>query len=99
MRLKPEESHFIRTQVHELLGADVSVKLFGSRLHDDLRGGDVDLFLDLPSKPANPALLAATLAGKVSRHMRGRKVDVVIAAPGLLSLPIHEVARTEGLTL
>lgn len=41
----------------------------------------------------------AALAGpgaRVSRAMHGRKVDVVISAPNLQSLPIHDIARREG---
>jgi predicted nucleotidyltransferase len=99
VRLDPRQIDIIRSKVQELLGNDARVRLFGSRLRDDLHGGDVDLFLDLPETPSNPALLAATLAGRISRHMHGRKVDVVIAAPGMMHLPIHDVARTEGVVL
>lgn len=99
MRLKPEDAEFIRKLTQQLCGENTPVRLFGSRLRDSATGGDVDLFLELPQKPNNPALLAASLAGKISRHMHGRKVDVVIAAPGLMRLPIHDVARAEGVVL
>lgn len=49
------------------------------------------------SGPARePALLSARIAARVSRAMHGRKVDVVISAPNLQSLPIHDIARREG---
>ena len=31
--------------------------------------------------------------------MQGRKVDVLVLAPGLMRLPIHEVALSEGVLL
>ena len=31
--------------------------------------------------------------------MQGRKVNVVIVAPGLMRMPIHEAARREGVLL
>ncbi len=99
MRLSAEHAHLIRAQALELAGAQARVRLYGSRLHDDLRGGDVDLLLELPSLPANPALLAAQLAGRVSRALHGRKVDVLIDAPGLKQLPIHQIARSQGVLL
>ncbi|WP_219339050.1 nucleotidyltransferase domain-containing protein [Tepidicella baoligensis] len=99
MRLQPEDILMIRQMTREVMGSDVPVRLFGSRLNDEARGGDVDLFLELSSPPDNPAWLAATLAGKISRRMHGRKVDVLIAAPGLNNLPIHDIARQEGVIL
>jgi hypothetical protein len=35
----------------------------------------------------------------VSRALQGRRVDVLIDAPGLKCLPIHEVARRQGVLL
>jgi len=67
--------------------------VFGSRLDDRARGGDLDLLLELPDPIANPALLAAQVAAQVSRLMDGRKVD------DLRLLPIHEVALKGGQTL
>ncbi|MGA8513587.1 MAG: nucleotidyltransferase domain-containing protein, partial [Burkholderiaceae bacterium] len=75
------------------------VSLFGSRVRDDARGGDVDLLLEVDSAVDEPAQLAARLAAMVSRSMQGRKVDVLIKAPNLLHLPIHTVALAQGLRL
>jgi len=55
--------------------------------------------VELPHPAEDPAPLAARIAGRISRAMQGRKVDVVLAAPNLKSLPIHEVARREGVLL
>jgi hypothetical protein len=54
------------------------------------------LFLELPAPVDNPALMAAQLATRVSRALHGRKVDVVISAPNLMRLPIHDIAFQEG---
>ncbi|MDX8414248.1 MAG: hypothetical protein R8J85_09200 [Mariprofundales bacterium] len=43
-----------------------------------------------------PALLAARLSARVSRVMHGRKVDVLLSAPNLMRLPIHDVALQHG---
>ena len=95
MRLTAEQIEGIRRIARRLAGEQVEVRVFRSRLDDRARGGDLDLLLDLPDPIANPALLAA----QVSRLMDGRKVDVVLAAPHLRLLPIHEVALREGQTL
>lgn len=99
MRLTPQQASDIRTLVAQLAGSTARVSLFGSRVRDDARGGDVDLLLEVDSAVDEPAQLAARLAAMVSRSMQGRKVDVLIKAPNLLHLPIHTVALAQGLRL
>lgn len=99
MRLSSEQVAAIREGVAHLAGAAARVWLFGSRVRDDERGGDVDLLLELDEAVAEPALLSARLAARVSRVMHGRKVDVLIKAPNLMRLPIHAIALAEGVRL
>ena len=75
------------------------MRVFGSRLDDAERGGDLDLLLELPESVDNPALMAAQMSAKVSRAMHGRKVDVLLSAPNLMHLPIHDTALNEGILL
>lgn len=72
------------------------VRVFGSRLDDTAHGGDIDLMLELPEPVDNPALMAAQMSAQVSRAMHGRKVDVLLSAPNLMRLPIHDIAFKEG---
>jgi predicted nucleotidyltransferase len=96
MRLDDTLIRKIIEYAHEIAGEQARVRVFGSRLDDMARGGDLDLLLEIPEPVTNPALLAAQLSARVSRLMHGRKVDVIVAAPNLKRLPIHEVARREG---
>lgn len=75
------------------------MRIFGSRLDDTAHGGDLDLMLELPEPVNNPALMAAQMSALVSRVMFGRKVDVLLSAPNLMRLPIHDIAFKEGLLL
>lgn len=99
MRLSPEQIIAIRKGVSELAGDTARVWLFGSRVRDHERGGDVDLLLEVDDAVVEPAQLAARLAAQVSRSMYGRKVDVLIKAPNLMHLPIHSIALAEGVQL
>jgi len=99
MRLTSAQIAVIRDVACQLAGKTARVWLFGSRLRDDARGGDVDLMLELDEAVAEPAQLSARLAAKVSRAMYGRKVDVLIKAPNLKFLPIHFIALAEGIRL
>ncbi|ANB03136.1 nucleotidyltransferase domain-containing protein [Ectothiorhodospira sp. BSL-9] len=99
MRLTPQQQTTIRHIVTKHAGASARVRLFGSRLDDTARGGDVDLMVELNEPVDQPALLSATLSAKISRQLQGRRVDVVLSAPNLQHLPIHDVAYREGVIL
>ena len=99
MRLTDTQIAAIRLSTAQLAGHAARVWLFGSRVRDDMRGGDVDLLLELDEAVAEPAQLAARLAALASRAMYGRKVEVLIKAPNLELLPIHSIALAEGIRL
>ena len=94
MRLTEEQMEAIRQSAREIGGELARVCAFGSRLDDSAHGGD--LMLELPESVDNPALMAAQLAARASRALHGSKVDVLISAPNLMRLPIHDMAFQEG---
>ena len=96
MRLTQDQQAAIRSASAEIFGSEVGVWLFGSRVDDSKRGGDIDILLDIPKPVDNPALLAARFSAKLTRLMLGRKVDVLLHAPNLMHLPIHDIAFEEG---
>lgn len=96
MRLTDEQIQAIRDSVSDIAGPDARVRVFGSRLQDDARGGDLDLLVELPERVEHPARLSAHLSARISRAMHGRQVDVVLSAPNLRHLPIHDIALKEG---
>lgn len=99
MRLSENQARAITRIAHEIAGEQARVRVFGSRLNDDARGGDLDLLLELTEPVDNPALLAARFSARVSRLMQGRSVDVLLAGPNLRRLPIHDIAFREGRVL
>ena len=99
MRLTPAQIDTIKSTAQAVLGPDVQVTLFGSRVHDDQKGGDVDLMMEVQQAIPEPALMAARVASRVSRSMHGRKVDVLLRAPNLQEQPIHRIAMQEGVRL
>ena len=96
MRLTDYQIQAIRHLAHQVAGNQSRVRVFGSRLDDTAHGGDIDLMLELSVPVDNPALMAAQMAAQVSRAMHGRKVDVLLSAPNLMRLPIHDIAFKEG---
>jgi len=96
MRLTNDQIQAIRQLALQIAGVKSSVRVFGSRLDDMAHGGDLDLMLELTEPVDNPALMSAQMSALVSRTMHGRKVDVLLSAPNLMRLPIHDVAFKEG---
>jgi len=99
MRLKPYQIDIIRQTVADLAGEGAQVSLFGSRTDDNARGGDIDLFVELPHPVDEPAWLSAKISGRISFRLGGRKVDVILSAPNLGHSPIHDVAKKQGIVL
>ncbi|WP_253939212.1 nucleotidyltransferase domain-containing protein [Spiribacter salilacus] len=86
----------IREVVRRECGSTARVRLFGSRLDDSRRGGDVDLLIELDNPVERPALLSARLSALISRSLGGRRVDVLLSAPNLTRQAVHRVAEQQG---
>lgn len=99
MRLTPAQIATIKSTAQAVLGEGVQVTLFGSRVHDEQKGGDVDLLIVVQHTLPEPALVSARIASRVSRAMYGRKVDVLLKAPNLQLQPIHHIAAQQGVAL
>ena len=99
MRLTPAQIDTIKSTVTAVLGEGVQVMLFGSRVDDAAKGGDVDLMIEVRQPLPEPALVSARIASRVSRAMHGRKVDVLLKAPNLQEQPIHRIAAQQGVAL
>lgn len=96
MRLNDHQIQAIRQTALLVAGRNARVRVFGSRLNDVAKGGDLDLMLELAEPVENAALMSAKMSALVSRAMQGRKVDVLLSAPNLMRLPIHDIAFKEG---
>jgi predicted nucleotidyltransferase len=78
VRLKPNEVQAIKAAAREAFGEDVVVRLFGSRVRDDLRGGDIDLLVEVEASMATEAL-ADRFRDRLFKRIDEQKVDVVFA--------------------
>ncbi|MGE4534760.1 nucleotidyltransferase domain-containing protein [Halomonas sp.] len=99
MRLSQSDIDAIKAVVTENCGERAVVRLFGSRLDDTAKGGDIDLMVELDEAVEHPARLSAWLSVKIMRATQGRKVDVILSAPNLEELSIHRIAREQGVIL
>ena len=95
MRLTSEQAETIRSSIRLHLGMQSRIWLFGSRVDDQRRGGDVDLYVE----PESPPTLMDRLRCKVAlADALDLNVDLVVHQPSL-DLPIYRIARRHGVLL
>ena len=99
MRLGSEQARAMVAATHELAGPDASVRLFGSRLHDTLKGGDIDLLVECAHPVERPVWLAAQITARLQRLLGDRRIDVLLIDPTTPLEPVHRVAQSEGWVL
>lgn len=96
MRLTSHERQVIRELGMRHFGR--VPRLFGSRLDDKRRGGDIDLLIatDLPAPEA--ARRRIDLLADLWIALGERKIDILLD-DGCISEPVYERARREGVAL
>jgi predicted nucleotidyltransferase len=99
MRLTPEQADSIRRATAEIFGPDARVRLFGSRLDDDARGGDIDLLVETDQPVAELPRKRVQLVARLQMRLGDQPIDVLVSAPGHASGLVHEAALREGVRL
>ena len=99
MRISPQERASIRQVTQEIAGPNARAMLFGSRVHDHLRGGDIDLLVELPTPVADPLGLSLRIAARIQHRIGLRKIDVLIADPAAPDSPLLRHARQAAVAL
>ena len=93
MRLTPDQTRIILSCVHQQFGADAQVKLFGSRLEDSLRGGDVDLLVETAAAPTLHQRALVTMALERALNL---PVDIVAVQRGHPGSAFARIARGQA---
>lgn len=101
MRLTQLERDIITSAAQESFEPGVVVRLFGSRVEQDGRGGDIDLLIETQLRDPERIVRAHTrfLANLYAR-LGEQKVDVLIDYPERRLRPaIFDLAREQGVVL
>jgi hypothetical protein len=98
MRLEPGEIEAIRQAAQDVFGAQARVWEFGSRVHDHVKGGDLDLHLEVGP---GQATFAHEMGFRelIERPLDELKVDIVLRERGAPLDPIDEIALRDGVLL
>ena len=76
MRLSKREIEAILQVAEDIYGADVKVYLFGSRVDDSRRGGDIDLLVRTTSEKKG-ILERVRMASRIKSLIGDQKIDII----------------------
>lgn len=99
MRLTTTQKQTIREEVTRIFGRGASVRLFGSRVDDTARGGDIDLYIEANGTPSELLDAELRLQARLNQRLGDRRIDIVVHGRNQPVRPIDEHARQTGITL
>lgn len=96
MRLTPAQIDTIKSTAIAVLGEGVQVWLYGSRLDEQRRGGDVDLLIESARKAS--VMDRARFKYQVETALQ-LPFDVMIVQTGQTASPFETIARAKAVAL
>ncbi len=93
MRLDSQEIQTVRTAVETIVGNGSEIRIFGSRLDDSKRGGDLDLLIE--SDIAVDALTRADLKWRLEEKL-ALPVDIIFLEKGKKRSAFQELAYSRS---
>ncbi len=96
MRLKINEIEAIK-KVANVVFRHPEIYLFGSRVNDDLKGGDIDLYIKINYKPDLTDDIKFLV--KLKKIIGDRKIDLIIDYPKRKKELIDEIVKKEGIRI
>ncbi|WOG27211.1 nucleotidyltransferase domain-containing protein [Endozoicomonas sp. 8E] len=98
MRISPEKKDDIIELVRKEISQQAQIWLFGSRVRDGARGGDIDLLIEVDGL-SNPVEKKIHLRLALEDRWGEQKVDILIHNTQYPEQPIHRIAKLEGVRL
>lgn len=98
MRLKQRDIDAIKWAALQVFGGEARVSLYGSRLRDDLRGGDIDLLIDVgPGRGGLGDVVAFKRC--LFDRIDEQKVDLAFRVRGEVPAPFVEMIAPNAVAL
>ncbi|HED19473.1 MAG TPA: nucleotidyltransferase domain-containing protein [Gammaproteobacteria bacterium] len=99
MRLSSKTQTIIRDTAREIFGPQVTTMVFGSRVDDTARGGDIDLIVQLEQPVQQRERKALQLVARLQKRLGMQPIDVLVVDPQTEMLPVHKEAIRTGVRL
>ena len=98
MRLSSEQITSIKSAVSEVFGPETRAWLFGSRVDDTAKGGDIDLYIEAKLADS-PTISKTKLLMKLWASIGVQKIDIIVRQPQQMMKGIHKEATERGVQL
>ena len=99
IRLNPLDLQAIRETFDSIFRPEDHLWIFGSRVDETRKGGDIDLFIESSFSPEELYKKKLDFLSALQKKIGEQKIDVVTYHFGASSLPIHQEAREAGIRL
>jgi uncharacterized protein len=102
MRITSADLQAVEAASREAFPKGTRVVLFGSRVDDERRGGDIDLLVELPEAlpPSDIVDRRTRFAARLYRLLEEQRIDVVVTEARAQEVsPVVESARRFGIEL
>jgi predicted nucleotidyltransferase len=99
MRLSHEHRQTIKQTIARIVGSDACVWLFGSRVDNSAKGGDIDLYIETNQTLPNRINTLCNLEGALVMALGDRKMDILLKDGRTADAPIFEIAKQTGVPL
>ena len=95
MRITSFEQNIIKSFVRKHFGGNAEVYVFGSRLDNDKKGGDIDLYIKADIPVSEAIMRKIELLVSLEKAIGEQKIDVIINYHAKQKT-IYEIAEKEG---
>lgn len=99
MRLTEKQRRIISEETARVFGKEAFLRLFGSRIDDNARGGDIDLYIESQGTPPDLLDRELRLRARLMRRLGDRRIDLVVRGRDMPMRPIDVHARQTGVSL
>ncbi|SMN13028.1 hypothetical protein BHECKSOX2_1599 [Bathymodiolus heckerae thiotrophic gill symbiont] len=99
MRLSDFQRNTIKQIAKQHFNTQVKVKLFGSRVDDKRKGGDIDLLLEFSDNTTQLAKKVLRFNTLLQRKLGEQKIDIITLEPCQTPNAIQQQALQKGIEL
>lgn len=100
MRITANQLSIVKALARRYFGEDVKLRLFGSRVDSEKKGGDCDFLIE--TSLANPDEIISSMITQLqsSDPFEDEKIDIIVKRRQFsFDMPIYHIAKQEGVQL
>jgi predicted nucleotidyltransferase len=95
LRLTRQQVKCLIEATHDSFGDTAEIWLFGSRVDDNKKGGDIDLYIETDLE--NGTVMAKLKMRELLWPVFGdQKIDILVRSRKATLSPLHEIAKSTG---